>query len=618
LGATLELRRPHGDLSIQTIESAANQPFLLRFKDSGVRLRGQFLAVEDGLWLFLGSPWFDTAAEIEAAGLSLIDYPIHDPMAELLMIGQTQRMALSDLNEVNERLEQQREAVKRTERIYRDAIAAADAVVYHENVGGDRYDFIDAGIERLTGVGVDEMTPKRLQGMVVESREIDATIDAADANDPQSARKRDFRIRNHEGSERWLSEASIQVSNEDSEATGRVGILEDITERKDKEAALERLGFELDTILKLSPQGFAAFDAQGRLSYCNPSFEEMTGAKRAHLEGLHVSLLDQMFSKLADQEKSVTPLQELAENQLDEIELTHPHRRNLTRSMRQMRSAEHELRGWVLFMRDVTRERQIDRMKSEFLSTAAHELRTPMTSVRGFAELLMSNDYDRNMTREIAETIHRQSELLVHIVNELLDIARIEAGQSADLVFERHAIHELVEQTVSSLHLPGDKHTIRLALGCGNSPMVLADAKKTIQALTNVLSNAIKYSPDGGAIDVSVFRRRKDRRNEVGIAITDRGIGMDKSEVGRLFERFYRADPSGAIPGTGLGMSLVQDIVDLHDGSIEIDSTKGFGTTVSVFLPEADQDTQRADGRPTSTNTEDKARAVETCNDVLH
>ncbi|MDH3509089.1 MAG: hypothetical protein OEQ25_18265, partial [Gammaproteobacteria bacterium] len=123
LGDSLILRRPHGDLTIETIRGALDQPFLLELRDSGVRLRGQFLQLERGLWLFAGSPWFDSAAEIEAAGLSLADYPVHDPMAELLMISQTQQIAMRDLREVNERLEQQREAVKRTERIYRDAIA---------------------------------------------------------------------------------------------------------------------------------------------------------------------------------------------------------------------------------------------------------------------------------------------------------------------------------------------------------------------------------------------------------------------------------------------------------------------------------------------------------------
>ena len=592
LDATLVLRRPHGDLTIETINAAKDQPFLLELSDSGVRLRGQFLPIPDGLWLFLGSPWFDSAADLETTGLSLFDYPVHDPMAELLMIGQTQQMALRDLREVNERLAQQREAVKRTERIYRDAIAAADAVAYHESASGERFEFIDAGILRLTGHSANRMTPALLRSMIVESRDV-AAGDYGLASDQPATRRSEHRIRAKDGSERWLSEASIRVSDKNGRATGIVGILEDITERKEKEAERERLSVELDTILKLSPQGFAAFDAQGRLSYCNPSFQEMTGSQPAKLWGLHLKALDEMFTQFSLEGRDVQPFEELADGEADEVVLARPQRRTLTRSLQRISSANDELRGWVLFMRDITREREIDRMKSEFLSTAAHELRTPMTSVRGFAELLLSEDYDQAMTREIAETIHRQSTLLVHIVNELLDIARIEAGQGTDFVYEHHPVHELIEQTIESLHMPGDERKVSLALVPGDSPIILADAKKAIQALTNVLSNAYKYSPDGGDIAVSVKRRTANGREEIGIAVSDSGIGMDETEVNRLFERFYRADPSGAIPGTGLGMSLVKEIIELHDGSVEVSSAKGQGTTVTLYLPEAGKSVAR-------------------------
>ncbi len=458
----LALQRPNGDLTMQTLRAASDQAFLLRLTDTNIRLRGQFLPMPGDVWLFLGSPWFGSSAEIDAAGLSLSDYAVHDPMAELLMISQTQQMAIRDLNELNERL--------------------------------------------------------------------------------------------------------------------------------------ERLSVERDTVLRLSPQGFAAFDAEGRLSYCNPSFEDMTGSERTSLEGVHMRKIDEMFDVLTDAPKQITPLQELDDGRSDEVQLTHPRPRTLKRSLQRMQGVDAELQGWVLSMRDVTREREIDRMKSEFLSTAAHELRTPMTSVRGFAELLLHNDYDEAMTREIAETIHRQSELLVHIVNELLDIARIEAQQETDFVFELQPLLELVNQTVSALHVPDDDRAIRIVPLSGPSPIVRVDVKKTILALTNVLSNAYKYSPDGGDITVSVTRRAVNGRGEAGIVVSDQGIGMNETEVNRLFERFYRADPSGAIPGTGLGMSLVRDIIEIHNGNVEVSSTRGKGTTVSIFLPEIEEVSRRRAG----------------------
>ncbi len=290
---------------------------------------------------------------------------------------------------------------------------------------------------------------------------------------------------------------------------------------------------------------------------------------------------------MSDSNQPPPPLAALHEDDSDEITLTQPRQRSLTRSIRRMESAGGELRGWVLSMRDITREREIDRMKSEFLATAAHELRTPMTSVGGFAELLLSNEYDPAVTREIAETIHRQSEILVHIVNELLDIARIEAGGLSDFEIRTQSVIDLVKQTVNSLNVPGDDREVTVRIAEGERPLVRADAKKTILALTNIVSNAFKYSPHGGEISVSVTRREKDGRSFVSIEVADEGVGMAPQEVARLFERFYRADPSGSIPGTGLGMSLVKDIVELQDGIVEVESEKGEGTKIILLLPEA-------------------------------
>jgi signal transduction histidine kinase len=119
----------------------------------------------------------------------------------------------------------------------------------------------------------------------------------------------------------------------------------------------------------------------------------------------------------------------------------------------------------------------------------------------------------------------------------------------------------------------------------GQPVEVAADAGQLGQALTNVLNNAYKYSPGGGEIRLSLENRVQHGVRQVGIRVRDQGIGMTPAQQARVFERFYRADPSGPIPGTGLGMSLVKEIVELHDGQVEIDSEPGAGTTVTLWLP---------------------------------
>lgn len=578
----LALRRPRGAFTLAHIRASLEQPFILEAAESGVRLRGQFVELEPGRWAFLGSPWFESPAEIEAAGVSLVDYPVHDPMVDLLMLSQTQRMAMKDLQELTGRLREQREATRQAERIYRQAIAAAGAVVYRQSAQGDHFDFIDAGIESLTGYRPDELTPSLLRRIVVDSHLPRRTGPPAERAAPSRC---ELRIQARDGVERWLSEVTVPVLDAEGRISGTIGIFEDITARKSDEAERARLSAELDTVLRLSPQGFASFDALGRLSYCNPAFADMLDSPQEALEGKSLAAMDEVFGELAADSQPCAALLDLEGEAADEVVFYGRQGRTVSRSFQRVSGAS-SAGGWVLFMRDVSREREIDRMKSEFLATAAHELRTPMTSVRGFAELLLHEDFDAGMTRDIAETIHRQATLLVHIVNELLDIARIEAGHGSDFVYGLHSVQDLVRQTVDALRIPGDDRPVRVAATNGDAPVIQADAKKTMLALTNVLSNAYKYSPGGGEITLELGRRQHRGRPEAGIVVTDRGVGMDESELNRIFERFYRADPSGTIPGTGLGLSLVKEIMELQDGSVEVASRKGEGTTVTLWLPE--------------------------------
>ena len=225
-------------------------------------------------------------------------------------------------------------------------------------------------------------------------------------------------------------------------------------------------------------------------------------------------------------------------------------------------------------------------MKSEFLSTAAHELRTPMASIYGFAEVMLTQDLEAASQREFLEIIYKQSELMASILNELLDLARIEARRGKDFVFEATPLQALIEEVVRAFKPPAGRPAPTLIAAAAHL-VVLADHKKAQQAVLNVLSNAYKYSPAGGVVRIELLESRADgaRPNMLGICITDHGIGMTPAQLERVFERFYRADSSGKVPGTGLGMSIVQEFITLHRGTIDLKSTIGEGTTVTLWLP---------------------------------
>ena len=258
------------------------------------------------------------------------------------------------------------------------------------------------------------------------------------------------------------------------------------------------------------------------------------------------------------------------------LHLLEPERRILSCSVRLEEGGSK-----VLYFRDITREAEVDRMKSEFLSTAAHELRTPMASVFGFSELLLKRDYDDKTRKDLLSTIHRQAGALIHLLNELLDLARIEARAGKDFKIKVQPLKPIVENTVAALLVPNDPRKVVVDLP-ETLPHCAVDAEKLQQALTNLLSNAYKYSPNGGEIRLDVIT--VGHADQVGIRVTDHGIGMTPEQLARCFERFYRADASQNIPGTGLGLALVKEIIEIFGGSVQVESAAGRGTTATVWL----------------------------------
>jgi PAS domain S-box-containing protein len=238
--------------------------------------------------------------------------------------------------------------------------------------------------------------------------------------------------------------------------------------------------------------------------------------------------------------------------------------------------------GTVTIIRDVTQEREVDRMKTEFLSTAAHEIRTPLTSIQGFSEILMSRDNIKKKDRsKFLRYIHDQSVHLTNIINDLLDISRIESGVGFSLNRISCNIGEIIKDVVSRFEAPSPKHRFDIILSDA-SIQIKADKEKLEQILWNLLSNSVKYSPDGGSIAVRGELRGKDYE----ISVEDEGVGMTPEQLERIFDKFYRADPgNNEIPGTGLGMNIVKYLVEAHRGEIRFESEVGKGTSVIFTIP---------------------------------
>jgi signal transduction histidine kinase len=265
----------------------------------------------------------------------------------------------------------------------------------------------------------------------------------------------------------------------------------------------------------------------------------------------------------------------------EKIDIFIPEHRVLLRSLIEL---DQQRLSRVMYFRDITAETLVDRMKSEFLSTAAHELRTPMSIILGYAELLKLNSFDKNTETRMVDSIHDQSQSIVTLLNELLDLARIEARAGKAFNMVKGPIAPIIENLAQTFMLADDTRKIKL-LPLPELPDLMIDKDKITQALKNCLSNAFKFSDKNSEVSMSATFNQTSDKNEVAITISDHGIGMTPQQVTRIFERFYRADTSGRFPGTGLGMSLIKEIIEHHHGQVLVESEYGKGTTVTLILP---------------------------------
>jgi signal transduction histidine kinase/CheY-like chemotaxis protein len=236
---------------------------------------------------------------------------------------------------------------------------------------------------------------------------------------------------------------------------------------------------------------------------------------------------------------------------------------------------------------EVAAKDRLERERSEFMTTASHELRSPLTSIKGFAELLTRGPHADSIParqREFVDIIGRSADRLVDLVNELLDVARLNAGETTlDLrpVDVGEAIRETAE--LMSARIAAKQQHLGVYVA-PTLPPARADANKLRQVISNLLTNAHLYTPEGGRIHVGA----EADRAWVRIVVADSGIGMSPDESERVFDRFYRAPgKSAAAPGTGLGLAIVRSLVDLQHGEVHVASRVGHGSAFEVLIPSA-------------------------------
>lgn len=376
------------------------------------------------------------------------------------------------------------------------------------------------------------------------------------------------------------------------EPAGLIGTFLDISDRKKSENNLQealseaRIAKEqVDNILRCTADGLIVTDRRNRITHINQIAEEVLGVSADDVYGKAFTKLF-VNPQLRKQAKEFLNEADQESQQFDfKLNLSGAQFPLIIEARSSMLSTEDGKRsGIITLLRDVSKERELDQIKSEFISTAAHEMRTPMSVIMGYIEMLLDKetfgDFEEDKKKEFLGEAYRKSEALSQIIDDLFDISRIEAGLPLPIDCAECELNDIIREVVSHYQKHSPKHQFKLSLA--NETKVYVDQNKMTQVIENLVSNAVKYSRDGGEIEVE----SSWQDNQIQVIIRDQGQGMSEEEISRVFDKFYRVDSSDtAISGLGLGMSIVKTIIEGHGGEINVESTEGEGTCVSLTLP---------------------------------
>ena len=389
----------------------------------------------------------------------------------------------------------------------------------------------------------------------------------------------------------WV-DVSLQAIEEDGKRHGWVALASVITQRKMAEEALKRSEEKYRELISSSFDAIISTDPHMKIVIWNLGAERIFGYKEKEMLGQSVLNIipenekDKAKKFLIDLSKSHSS--KLAYKVVEGLGL----RKDGTEVPVEISASSRKTEGTYIItaiMRDITERkeaeeklRQIDAMKSEFLSNVSHELRTPLQSISGFTKLIMDGQVpDSDTQQEFLQIIDRETVHLGNLINSLLDMSRLESGRF-QINKQRMLIRDIFLDSVTSFHTLARDKEIQLNEDIPDElPEMEVDGERIRQVVINLLSNAIKYSDPGGSVNIKV----EAHENELSFRISDRGIGMSEESLLHLFERFYRAEDKLARGGTGLGLYITKQIIEAHGGQIWAESKLGEGSTFSFTLP---------------------------------
>lgn len=335
---------------------------------------------------------------------------------------------------------------------------------------------------------------------------------------------------------------------------------------------------KLDAILASMSDGVLAVNMQRRVILANRSVADMFNIDEQSIIGKNQF----EATRNTDLSKLLDDTIDSGESIVKEIKARPGSERTIAVTSSPLKNQDGSALGAVAVLRDVTKLRHLELMRQEFVANVSHELRTPLTSIKGFVETLLAGNLDdRALTERFLSIIDGETDRMIALINDLLDLSRIESGKQP-LNLEPVDLKQIFDDTIMILQNKADAKQMTVQNLIYDSVVVQGDAKLLKQVAINLVDNAIKYTPEGGTVTVEAVKSPDD----VEIIVSDNGLGIPAQHLDRIFERFYRVDKGRArnMGGTGLGLAIVKHIVDKHKGSICAESRVGKGTKMRLTL----------------------------------
>ncbi len=400
----------------------------------------------------------------------------------------------------------------------------------------------------------------------------------------------EYRLKRYDGEYRWIADNSVPRFNENGKFAGFISACTDIDDQKRYSDKIRESELMLNTISNVSPVGLWMTDVDGQCNFVNQTWLEWSGLTLE--ENFGAGWLQIVLDE--DRQDAHSKFMSAMDNK---IKYTAEFR--FKRHDGEIRwcltegfpffGITGEFAGYAGSVTDISDFKRMESRKDDFIKMASHELKTPITSIKGYVQLLL-NIYEelnedkfqssKTLAKSSLQTIERQVSKLTRLVSELLDLSRIESGK-LELNKSEFNLGDLVEETVQEVRLTTASHAIIIFNDFEKK--IFGDKDRIAQALLNLLTNAIKYSPDSNLIEVSV----KEKNKNAILKVKDYGIGIDMQDQSKLFERFYRVEGKSeqTFPGFGIGLFIVSEIISMHDGTISVTSEKGKGSEFIIKLP---------------------------------